>query len=182
MPITTWRSYAPKVRKRPKSDFREYIRAETCRPPREAKYSYCDEQSWEIETQEKEKVNEEWNQNDSPQTHQGGHEGVQEATLGRQEVEESSHSKEKEEVKLRPPIEQYEKLDDEIEKHIKKVNNEKTKTRNRRPIQSSGSISRKKRSKQSSSGGSRSRKKEVRSQENGEDGSSRTQEVIDKIS
>lgn len=55
MPKDTWRSYATKVRKKPKSDFREYTHGSAVRSPRET--SCCDRlfQSREIQ-EEKEEI------------------------------------------------------------------------------------------------------------------------------
>jgi hypothetical protein len=54
MPIQTWRSYASKIRKKPKSDVREYLRATPLWVSRKAKHCDSLQQSREVEQKEKE--------------------------------------------------------------------------------------------------------------------------------
>lgn len=192
MPLATWRSYAPKIRKKPKSDFREYIRAETFRLSRETEYCDSHEQSREVEeqTQKKEEIDEKKGQeiqekriqsdeNASGQSSgycigsENGKErekvilscsipggtpdaGAASAVEHNEIVNLKQEKMEVDEVKLRPPIELYEALDDEIEQHLQRVKNvQKSQIRKRREIQSSGSVSSEERSKQSSRSGRR---------------------------
>lgn len=191
MPLATWRSYAPKIRKKPKSDFREYIRAETFRLSRETEYCDSHEQSREVEeqTQKKEEIDEKKGQeiqekriqsDENASGQSAGH--IVDSQNGKEREEVSSscsiprgtppagaasaveHNEivnlkqekmEVDEVKLRPPIEVYEALDDEIEQHLQRVKNvQKSQIRKRLEIQSSGSVSSEERRKQSSSSGS----------------------------
>lgn len=166
MPIKTWRSYATKIWKNSKNYFREYLRAETFGISGKAKHCYSNECSGEIKTQKEEK------EVISCCSIPGGTPDAGAASAV--EHNESVNLKPKIcEMNLRPPVEIYEALDDEIEQHLKRVQNgNESKTRKRSKIPSGRSVSSKKRSVKSSSSGRSNGQKKVRSQENGKDGSS----------
>lgn len=179
MPIVTWRSYATKIRKKPKSDFNEYTRAEILRLSRKAEHRYSDGQSWEKEKEKKDKeeIDEKIRKEKSFEAHQEGRQRIFSSDQRHQrsdqrgcETEEttSKETKEKKEMKLRPPIEVYEKLDQVIEDHLEGVyHGKETKARLRGEIPSGGSISSEKRSIQSSGSSGSDRKKKVRCKKNG---------------
>ncbi len=195
MPITTWKSYATKVRKKPKSDFYEYIRATPLWLSRKTEHSDSDEQSREIQKEEKEEINEkDITQEKVVCPYQGRRQGLSETDRGRQEAEERivwekeekevknldaklpfpkqgtsvEESLEKVNMKLRPPIEIYEELDDAIEEHLERVHHGKESAiRKRSKIQSSRSVSSEERGIESSSRCGSNRKKEIRGKENG---------------
>lgn len=162
MPLETWRSYAPKVRKKPKSDIREYTRAAPLELSRKAKRRYSVVESWEVKQEEKEETE----VTSQVRGHPAAPPGV-----------ENTEFVNLPQTVLRPPIETYEALDDEIEKHLKMVNQQKektnesqekeTKTRKRRAFSRSRRISSEigcvEPSGSSGSGG----KKKIRREENG---------------
>lgn len=164
MPIPTWRSYATKVRKKPKSDFRQYIGATSFGISREAEYCDSNEQSEKIEEEQikkKEKINEKTIQESQEERIQSDEKTSRQSTgcsVGKQDDEKEN------EIMLRPPIEVYEALDNAIEKHLERVHSGKeTKTRKRGSVQSSRSIGSEVGSIQSSSSSSLNRQKEIRS-------------------
>jgi len=205
MPIPEWKTYAFKVRKEPKSGVHKYKRASAFRLSRKTECGDSSQQSWEEpQEEERKEVDEKRNEEESSCSPERGREGIQETTCGRQEVEKSPQEKKEEpevlidpygtpqagaanavdhisnfqesQVKLRPPIEVYESLDDEIQQHLERVNHGKeTETGLRSPIQSSGSVSSEERGIEPSGSSGGNRKKKVRRKKNGEDGSSRPQ-------
>lgn len=197
MPID-WRTYATKVRKEPKSGLHQYKRASALRLSRKTEYSDSFEQSGKIQEEEKEKIDEKWPQEEGSLPPQEGRERIPQPDCGRQEAEKGFEKEKIEEVidpygtpqagaanavdhiektedcqvKLRPPIEVYESLDDQIEQHLERVYGKETETGLRSPIQGSGSVSSEERGIEPSSSGSGNRKKKVRKQKDGQDGSS----------
>ena len=85
---------------------------------------------------------------------------------------EVQKEEEKEEMKLRPPIEVYEALDTAIETHLERVYGKETETGLGSPIQGSGSVSSEERGVEPSSSSSSDRPKKVRRKKNGQDSSS----------